>query len=198
MTTLKRGFTYVEISAVLVLMILVAVLVTPQLMRLNEGRLISEFKSNLKSIPISARELAISRGEAVQVRYDQDERQIVVETVPTSSDGTSSSRSNSISGASVFSSANLNNQQAQQIRSVTVPPIVDASSFMLAGSSSDAASWTLCFYPDGTADTGGIGFAAGNYSFALSVREDGKYLLQDGDIQDVSTQKWQAGNYEQR
>lgn len=187
MTTDKRGFTYIELTVTLVVLLLVASLAMPNLKHLAEGQEIATFKTDLKTLPVSARELAISNGQTVQVTYDDQESQLVVSAIQETASAGQGSESSTDDG-----------EEGTTLRTIPVPGTVEASSYMYQGVEADAGNWSIRFYPDGTSEAGGIGFEAGNYQFSLTIRDDGRGAVVDGDIPDLSTESWKAGDYEQR
>lgn len=192
----RRGYTYIELTVTLVVLLLIVGLVMPNLKHLAEGQEIASFKTDLKTLPVSAREYAVSRGQTVQVAYDDGNSEITISAIEeTSSTSDSASSRNTLTSALSTSS---DDTEGTELRTITVPSTVKATTFMLEGSDADASSWSLRFYADGTSEAGGIGFEARDYKFALTVRDDGRGATVDGDIPDLSTEKWTAGDYEQR
>lgn len=169
-------------------LLLIVGLVSPNLKNLAKGQEIGRFKTDLKTLPVSAREFAVSRGQTVEISYDDQESQIVVQTVEeTAAAGqsdTTRGANDSLTGAA--------------LRTITVPEEVRVSGFLVEGSDVDAGNWSIRFYADGSSESGGIGFDAGGYEFALTIRGDGRGAVVDGDIPDLSTEKWRAGDFEQR
>lgn len=177
----RGGFTYIELTVALMVLLLVVGIVSPNLKNLAKAQEIGRFKTELKALPTTARELAVSRGQTVEVSYDDQESRIVVQAVDeTAAPGQSDDSSE------------------RALRTIAVPPTVRAKAFLVEGSDADAGSWAIRFYADGTSEAGGIGFEAGTYEFALTVRADGRGAVVDGDVPDLSTQKWRAGDFEQR
>jgi len=184
----RRGFTYIELTVTLVVLMLIVTLVMPNLKHMAEGEQIASFKSDLKTIPVSAREFAVSRGKTVEVAYHDESSELTISTV----EETASAGQNDIAPPSD------DGTEGSRLRTLAVPNLVKATSFLVEGSETDSGNWALRFYADGTSEAGGVGFEAGDYKFALTVRDDGRGAQVDGDVPDLSTEKWKAGDFEQR
>ena len=75
---------------------------------------------------------------------------------------------------------------------------VELAAFKQNGQAKQANDWELNFYPDGTADTGGVTFRMGDQVKSLSVDAKGVGKLTDGELPDDADQTWSAGEYEKR
>jgi hypothetical protein len=119
--------------------------------------------------------MAIETGLAVNVRYDDQLRTLVFETVDPDSG------------------------QATERRSTTVPEMVELTAFTLDGAFVNGSDWTLEFYPDGAGLDAGVEVEEGEYVYHVLIEgTDGTAVKSEGQLEESGGQSWQAGELEQR
>lgn len=170
----NKGFTLVEISAVVLVLALLAAVVVP---RLSVVRNSVEAKLSLDAIQrlaSRARELAISSGTPVQMAFNEADSQFELrQTI----DDTESS---------VVSQAPLHSDfTMSQLRS--------------GQNDLSAADWVVTFYADATSDGGAVELDEGGIVRTLIIgSKNGLSRWQDGAMPANETDRWQAGEIEQR
>jgi len=214
--TKRRGYTLIELMVVTVLLALFSALVWPSFVGIRDGQKRRAFYTSVVDLAGVARELAITRNATMYLSADTSQNMVVIkkendDTSYTPADGNAGTPTASSTGGS---SNNSNNQRpteqsnvgtAQNDRSndptmitLPMPTGMQFGNFQLAGANSDASSWRLRFFADGTCDGGAVEFnLAGNVK-SLVVNNHGSPKMTDGTIPDTSTLSWSAGNYVQR
>lgn len=167
---IRRGFTLIEMSVVVLIIALLAAAVAPNLVSLKTGRELRQFRSDLRQLAAQTRESAISTGKELDLSF----------------------------GSNRFSVQPADTESTVVPRTLAVPDVVTTNRFELAGADSSEGEWTLRFYPDGTTDGGGVELREGQNAFALQIKKSGEVLVVDGNLPDTTAEKWQAGEHEQR
>lgn len=164
----RRGFTLVEMSAVIIVLALVAAIVTPRLAAVLEANKVREYRRNVINLMGQARENAIRTGQVTSVSHN---------------DGEFRMQSGTEDSASVM-------QRVQAIDTVR------AENFETDGSPAGDSDWQISFYPDGTCDGGGFELSEGGDTEAIRIlKRNGQIYRTDGDL--ASTEdpegRWNAG-----
>jgi prepilin-type N-terminal cleavage/methylation domain-containing protein len=171
----RRAFTLVEVTIVVALIGVMAVAVLPRFAALQSGQATRDFASALLRIGTDARLIAIESGQTVQVRYD-DERRVLV-----------------------FESLDLETLAASEQKAVPLPALVTLSAFTLDGAFTSEADWNLQFYPDGSGLDAGVEVEDGSYVYHVNIEgRDGAAVRGLDRLEESSEQEWQAGELEQR
>lgn len=172
----SRGFTFIELSAVIVILALVATGVMINLPAGLRGDQVRGFRIGLTRIAAQARQDAISGGAPVSVTFDE-------------------------SGGRLQAGAQSTDRQTST-NSVRMPDGFSAREFQLEGANSTAPEWVLRFYPDGTCDSGAIEFAGDGLETVTVVFDPktGSARVSDSALADVVTapERWEAGEMELR
>jgi prepilin-type N-terminal cleavage/methylation domain-containing protein len=165
----KRGYTLVEITIVLTILVLVAALIMPSLVGMKESSDRRTTISGIRRIAATARERAIQTGNTTQVIYDESAKQLQVQDV---------------------------DDQGAATTAVTVPLLagIEPQRFELQTKESNAADFKLTFSPDGKSVGGGIEFQ----NFSILVDGNGYSQFLTGTLPDPTDRQWQAGDLEQR
>ena len=171
MVNKSRGFTLIEMSIVITLVALFASLIVPNLVGSRETQRERAFVSALKRLALDARTRAISDNQTLHLTLSGDRFSV-------SQDGDAKQRGAEILGLDLLASARVSRCQ-------------------LNGQDASTADWDLRFYPDGTADQGGIEIEVGQNVYVLNVTAKGQGTVDD-QLTDQSTVQWQAGTYETR
>ncbi|HXH60059.1 MAG TPA: prepilin-type N-terminal cleavage/methylation domain-containing protein [Fimbriimonadaceae bacterium] len=172
----KRGFTLVEMTAVIAVLMVLAAVVLPRYAAMEAGQTSRDFQANLLQLGKQARLLAIETDKTVQVTYDSDQQMVV------------------------FSSVDPDTLELTQERTFPVPASVQLADFEVDGEFVSPTDFTLSFYPDGTGSDGAIEVDEGAIVYHVNVSGlDGTGSKVDGRIQDTTEPtKWQAGEIERR
>lgn len=160
---------------VIVLVALLASSIAPQLSAMKRSRIEREFPIAALRLALTARETAITDGQAVSLMFGEQLRRMQVV------------RTDAESGTD------------NALFEITLSPEVETGRLDLAGRESNSSDWRLAFYPDGTCDGGGVEFRRGNQSFALVIDPaSGAARIIDGQLPDTTGDRWQAGEIEHR
>jgi general secretion pathway protein H len=169
-----RGFTYVELGAVVGIMMLVAAAVVPSIVRMERGRNLRAFQMELVALASEARSQARQSGDTVALSFDKSTREFVL-VEESAKDG------------------------VQQLRSLALPPDINTAKFSADKDESPPDGFRLPFFPDGTSSGGGVEFTRDGKSFSLSVgRYDGRPRITEGALEDMGLGRWKAGDYASR
>lgn len=160
---------------VILLLVLLAAAVLPNLNAMREGRIERAFPGDVRRLAMDARERAISDGRTYALTFgDQLQRLQLVEPSLEGGAGTTLSE-------------------------VHLTSTAQTGRLELEGREANSADWVLNFYPDGSSDGGGVEFTRGNSVFALHVQAvNGTIRIIDGRLPDTTAQRWQAGDIERR
>jgi prepilin-type N-terminal cleavage/methylation domain-containing protein len=170
--TRRRGFTLVEVSTVVVVLVLVVSVLAPRLVAMQEG---TAFRSALRAVermPSWCQARAVQTKQTVVLRFDDAGRSFVVE------------REEEGGGS-------------EQLRTVPLPDGFEAAAFESDGLDSTVLDWRVEFYSDGTANAGAVEFATGGEPWTLRI-EDGRGTLAEGALGGAGPTDWEAGELERR
>jgi len=168
----RRGFTFVELSVVIIVMAMFAALTVPNIASTIESGKRRGFRQAVLSLIREARAEAVSRKQPVAMSYTDDGFELTVTT----------------------------NDQDEVIKSIDKVDGVDASHFTTNGDETADTSWRCSFYPDGTCDGGSFEFDEASDSQTVTIaKRDGHILLNDGQYDESTNpdQEWDAGGYVQ-
>ena len=174
----RRGFTLIESIVVITILALIAAVISPSMAGALKSRQYQAFVDGLKRLPLEARESAISKGRTCSIRYEESSRSLtlVVDALPDQSDS-----------------------QEQTLKTVALADKVDAPRLFLDGNDSNSGEWVLKFYADGTSDSGGIEFRENSQAYGILVEgKSGSARFIDGELPEVTNDRWEAGELEQR
>ncbi|MFY9233858.1 MAG: hypothetical protein WAO58_05280 [Fimbriimonadaceae bacterium] len=169
----RRGFTLVELTMIVGVLAIMAIIVVPRIQAMEDGAEYRHFRLGVRRIANEAKTLAVSRGEPVSVAYDETEGalSLIVES---------------------------QDQSIVNLQSLPLGTGVEAVEFVAENAQSTPSEWRLRFYPDGRSDGGGILFQSANQTFFLAADTSGRVRFDDGILPDLSSERWSAGDYEQR
>jgi Tfp pilus assembly protein FimT len=174
LTVTRRGFTYIELSVVMLMMMLLAALVTPRFASFVRARELTGFRDGLTWMVGQARETAIGGGQSVDLQYDEGNNQMQIVATNSGSDDTA------------------------PLRVLKAPDGVTATRFQSDAGTNNSTAWSVRFYPDGTASAAGIEFTVGRETYSLVVGAYAGAETVDGDMPDLTTNDWEAGDYVHR
>ncbi|MDR3689010.1 MAG: prepilin-type N-terminal cleavage/methylation domain-containing protein [Fimbriimonas sp.] len=207
-----RGFTLIEMMVVIVVVALLAIVVAPYLVSMRDGQEKRAFYTSVADLAGQGREMAITNDATMYLQVDSSSNAVVLKqevnttTYQNTTDNTATgSDTIVVNGHTQSTRTNTNVGTASGDRSqdkiVKTCPLssgIRFGNFELAGSSSDAGSFSLHFYPDGTSDGGGMELVEGRGTKSIVISARGAVKMQDGTLPDSSTQQWQAGDYVHR
>ena len=170
----RKGFTLLELIIVVTLIALFAIAIVPNVLNQQRSGQLRSFYSGARRIVSTARETAISQKTTVTLTYDDADGRLVLSRKEADSD------------------------QATELAHLNVPGELQASGFRVGTADTNSGEWSIAFYSDGTSDGGGLSFDRGNGPRSLAITTTGYCKLVDGELPDTSTEKWEAGSYEQR
>jgi prepilin-type N-terminal cleavage/methylation domain-containing protein len=172
-TNRYHGFTLIELSVVIVILLLLAALVMPNLYVLRHSRALYDMEAAIARIPQDAGSEARRSHLPVRVRIEGDA--FILERIP----------------------------EAQTDDPVTFQRTAFSSEIRverarLGQEDRDTATWQWTVYPDGSAESGGLEFTVGAARRALALYRDGKSQWLTGNLPDTSEEQWPAGEIERR
>ncbi|GDX40414.1 hypothetical protein LBMAG21_07060 [Armatimonadota bacterium] len=167
----RRGFTLIELSVVIVILALFAMLVVPNFVAMRRSRAYFDLEASIARTPVDTYNEARSSHRPVQLRIEGSA--LIMERLTTDSD-------------------------PQQVKRVDFTSDIQVDRTLLNGDSTDISSWKWTVYPDGSADAGGVEFLVGASRKSLVLHKDGKSQWLSGDLPDATEDKWQAGEIQKR
>lgn len=170
----RRGFTLIELSVVVLVIVLITAIIVPRLSSFQRGVDAKLNMAAVQRLASRARESAMSSGRPVSLAFE-------------STDSRFELRSENADGDSLVSGEVQLHEDFQAQR-------------FFAGNTEPAASdWTVTFYPDGTSDGGGVEVDEGGIQRTLVIgAKSGLSKWQDGGMPASESEKWQAGEFERR
>ena len=160
----------VEMSVVISVVALFATFVVPNIVSSHKSMQERLFVNSLQRVAADAREAAISQNATMRLSMSGNRLSVVP-------DSGSAQKGNEISGVDLIEGAK-------------------GTKFQLNGQEM-SSDWAVRFFPDGTADEGGVEITIGESSYALNVTPRGAVNLTDQLI-DANALRWDAGPYETR
>ena len=163
---MRRAFTLVEAIATIAVLLLVAGVAVPNLVRVREGQRRRSVIAALERLPELARVRARERGEAVAVRIETDAAVLVA-------------------GAGGDSEAEIT--RVPLLGLVTLEPVVAAEPV------ADETEWEWRVQPDGTAPTRDARLVDGATEWTARFEPDGRLRWLDADEVAATEDSWPAG-----
>lgn len=171
----RNGFTLIEMMVVITLLVFIAALVYPNLARLRDAQEKRDFVSGLATFARQAREEAITGGQSVRLRLGDGENALEIVTT------------------------DLTSGDERTIRTRRFPDGFGTGQTRIEDALAPGSEWQLTFYPDGSSERGGIEITEGRRVFALVLdNEIGQPRLMEGNLPDLSQDRWAAGEIERR
>jgi Tfp pilus assembly protein FimT len=167
-----RGISIVELSIVIAILALCAVVVMPGVVGIQRSRAIKDLEASVARLPVVARNDAIRTQTPVQMK---------------------------IEGSSlVVEQTDANGGQPKTLTQVQLSDDLRADNAQQNGQSVDTGSFQWTAYPDGSTDSGGIEFDEHGASKSLNLPANGGAQWINGQLPDPSEQQWQAGQLQER
>ncbi len=165
-----RGFTYIEALIVIVITVLVAVLIMPNLVAQKLSRDEWVFRTDLRSLAKDARSRAIEVGRTVTLTFDKTKNQVQVLEIDA-------------------------NGSEQTTHTLPVPEWMTPARFLADQNEAVGDQWRVPFFGDGLSSGGGIQFKNGERVWSLVISPtDSTPKDLDGPLPDLSFETWPAGS----
>jgi prepilin-type N-terminal cleavage/methylation domain-containing protein len=176
---MRRAFTYIEMTVVILVVGLLASIAVRNLVSDQSARDVWQFKSRLVALAQRARTRSIESGSVVSMYFSQDGGAFGSGSVSIVQEGKDGSQ--------------------VPLMSLDLPREVKATKFDADKDEAQGTQWRLPYYPDGATAGGGIEFQYGKDTFCFSVgrTSTGPRIL-NGELPDLSLEKWDAGGYAPR
>ena len=169
----NKGFTLIELSAVIIVLALLSAVVVP---RLSVVRNSVEAKLSFDAIQRLAsrgRELAISSGTPVQMAFNEADAQ--------------------------FELRQTSQEESSVVGQTALHHDLSADRFRSSQNDMTAADWVVTFYSDATSDGGAVEVDEGGIVRTFIIgSKNGLSRWQDGAMPASESDRWQAGEIEQR
>lgn len=188
---MRRGFTLFEVTAVVLVMGLLAALVVPNLAAMSQARETRLAWIRLINLAKDARTQAQVRGGSTTIRYDANQRAFTLDWQALEVAETEEPGLESPDQADT-------NAQGQRIGTVELPQGIEPSAFRRGRETLDGGTWSLAFYDDGTSEEGGVEFDDAGAIRSLWVPAGGQPEWREQELPEVTETDWEAGELEQR
>ncbi len=175
----RAGFTLVEMTAVIAIVVLLAGIAMPNLLARRATREVTAFFVAVPDLAVFARERAQRDGRTVRIVFDDSRQVLSVETQSDAAEAT-------------------DEQETSSLRDLPLPEEVQATNFRSEDNAVPSGDWALVFYPDGRSDGGAIEFDDSGRIRSLNVTPDGVARTSEGPLPSVDERRWPAGEREQR
>lgn len=182
----ERGFTLIEMSVVITVLLLTATFVIPNMVTIRRTRALLDTEAAIQRLPREAHNEAIKSRQGVSLRVEGTA--LIMERVPNTD-----SNLNQPTGLNQQA-----NDTAVEVKRVNLGNEISATRAQNGKESTDIASWKWTTYPDGSADYGGIEFTIGSQTKSLVFSRQGGYTWQEGNLPEPTDEEWQAGEIEKR
>lgn len=173
-----RGFTLIELTVVLFILLLLSAAVVPNVVSIGLSRDLKNREARIVRLPAEARNEAQRTGKPIRLRVDG--ATLVMERVP---DG-------AVGGSQII--------KGEKIKQVNLGKSIEVDSVETGGQPADVGSWQWTVYPDGSAENAGISFDEGKVQRSLLLSADSNARWVSGGLPPSSPDHWPAGQLHQR
>ncbi len=182
----RRGYSIVEFSAVIFIIVLIGTIAVPRLAAARQSQEAVGFRLGMVNLALTAREFALEQKQTVSLTFnDQDGLSWSPLEDELNEDGTT------ISTEEV--------ERRQSSRSVDVPEGVQFTVYQRFGQDLNQTEWRCDFYPDGTCDRATLEFEQDGRAFYYRLdAERGTPVLAEGRANEQAAERWDAGEIELR
>lgn len=165
------AFTFVEVSVVITVLLLMAAVMLPRLSAVKKSRDLRSLEAKVARLPVEARNEAVKSSAPVTIRLS--DTALVMERTPA-------------------------NGSAEQVKQIDLGSTMQVDDAQRNGQEAAPASWQWTAYPDGTSDSGGLTVIEGDQRKSLIMPKAGFPTWVTGDLPDASQDQWPAGDLLQR
>lgn len=170
------GFTLIELSVVLAILLLLAGLITPSLRAVERTGETRAFQSAMRRVATEAKQASVNAGRAATLRFEDTDGRFVVELA---AEDTAS--------------------EATSLTQIDLPEGTTIAEFRKGDAIASASDWQVQFYPDGTCESSVLTFDEGGKSSHWTLEGSTcSVKLEDGPAPTAEPDSWPAGEYEQR
>lgn len=180
--TRARGFTLIEMSAVIVVIMLFAAMITPGLLARQRSRNVVAFFVKLPDLAVYAREQAQSQRATMRLRFDEADSQFIVERT------SENDAENRVSDS----------DDQVSLRRLGLQEGLSVSSYRQEDETVSGGEWEILFYPDGQSNGAAVEIDDNGRRRAVIVDRNGSIRLEQGPLPAVEERRWPAGDREQR
>ena len=182
----RRGFNIVEYSAVIFILVMIAIIAVPKLTAIQRSQQAVGFRLDLTNVALAARAYAIEFQTATRMSFD-DNNNLIWSVI----DGETSADGTALSGEEV--------DQRQARRTVTVPEDAQFVIFRRYRQDTTQSDWRCDFYPTGSSDRASLEFEQTGRPFNFTIDPDrGLPTVKEGRLDDQPVERWDAGDIEVR
>lgn len=183
----KRGFTIVEVSIVIFMIILLTSIVAPSLNSQQKSQAAIGIRQNFESVAQVARTQAIRQNRATVLKFN-NEGQIGWDFLE---EATTEDQ--------IAQDEDANVQLGEVRNGVSPTSTTTFEQYQLNLEDVQQSEWLVGFYPDGTADKAYLQFTMDDQTFLFTVDpESGTTKVIQSTINDQEESEWPAGEIEQR
>lgn len=187
----NRGFTFVEMVLVIIMIIMFSVIVFPSVIAVQRSQAASGFRIGLENVAQIARRQAVLQNRATVLKFGSD-NQIGWDYVeePTETDTQSENRT-------VQEEDSL---ELGQVRNgISTVENTEFTKFRRNKLDESQSEWQVGFFPDGTADRAVAEFTQDGRSYLLIISPlNGASSVVEGTLDDYEGEGWEAGEIERR
>ena len=180
----RRAFTLIELMVVTTVLVLVAGLITPNLVAIKQGRDRDEVYASVLRLVQRGRESAIRDGRNYELTVSGGNAR-------SSSSGTRRSRRATIPGRR----RSARSRRRRTWTGSPCPSDISLGDLQLGGKDSNASDFTMHFYPDGHSEGGGLELVYNGSKRNVAVTNRGLATLTEGGLPTANANDWEAGQY---
>lgn len=176
----RSGFTLVEATAVLVVIVMVALIVVPRFTKMEESQRVASFRLDAERIFREARAEALNRRTDLTLSWDDG-----LTLAPAASELPEDGEDATGGGPAILTVENPFG--AAEIEEVRV-----------GGETVSEDEWIVEFGARGSVDPAGFAYSLNDRTFWIKVDAQGRVTSGEGDLPAEEATDWEAGQLEQR
>jgi prepilin-type N-terminal cleavage/methylation domain-containing protein len=182
----SQGFTLIEMSVVVLVIAILAMLVIPRLIvSKNEDDYRKSFQ-NIESLANASRDLAITSGRTYVLSFDSEEQTLTASPEDVESAGSTTAQPND------------DEEAAGESRTAKLGKDWSVSETTNQNDQSSESQLSIRFFSDGTAESRDAKFMANDVEVHLTVDTSGNITVRRGQAETTTQTEWEAGELEQR
>lgn len=181
-----RAFTFIEISVVVFLIILLSFLVLPSIVAAQRSQRAVNFRLELSNLMQEARRQALQQNRATVVRFASDGR-LGWTFLDPRPDGAQEPQ-------------NPGEDIQDGLRGLLSPAErTSFAAYRVGRADTNQSDWEAAFYPNGSSDRASLEFEQDGQAWTLTIDPDqGTAAVVRGTLQDIEENTWPAGEVERR